>query len=215
VLGLDALISGYCKRLITSTPSVENLQNFFQLFPNIHLLILVRDGRAVVESGVRSFNWDYEQAIREWNQAAQTIIKFDQIMKETSHPYLIVRYEDLYTDTEEQLRRIFAFLGLDAEIYDFEAAKHLPVYGSSDLLQQGNKNLHWEPIQRAASFTPIGRWKDWGSSLHKRFNWIAGNSMLQLGYTLHSQSKNQNLWILWNTLLDIKWKLRQQLRRLK
>ena len=90
--GRPALPSGYCKKLITSTPSVENIHNFFKLFPNVPLLILVRDGRAVVESGVRSFNWNYEQAIREWNRSAQTIIRFDQEMKGTGHPYRIVKY---------------------------------------------------------------------------------------------------------------------------
>jgi len=42
-------------RLVSKTPSVHNIRYFFQLFPEAHLLILVRDGWAVVESTVRSF----------------------------------------------------------------------------------------------------------------------------------------------------------------
>ena len=210
-----ALPCGYCKRLITSTPSVENINNFFKLFPNAHLLILVRDGRAVVESGVRSFNWNYEQAIREWNQSAQTIISFDRAMKGTNHPYLILRYEGLYADTEQQLRRIFSFLELDASVYDFESAKNLPVFGSSDLRHHSRQNLHWDPVQRTASFNPIERWKQWGNPLLERFNWIAGDSLLELGYSLHSPSKKVIKWTIRNTLLDVKWYLSRQLRGLK
>ncbi len=65
------------KRLVTKTPSIKNLQHFSTFFSNAHLIIVVRDGRALVESGVRSFDWDYEQATRAWADAARTIIQFD------------------------------------------------------------------------------------------------------------------------------------------
>src|SRR5258708_4134927 len=43
------------RRLVTKTPGIDNLEYFFKLFPNAHLLIIIRDGRAVVESEHRSF----------------------------------------------------------------------------------------------------------------------------------------------------------------
>ncbi len=64
------------RRLVTKTPSVKNLQYFFKIFPKAHLLIIVRDGRAVVESGVKSFDWTYEQAMHKWAGAAETILNF-------------------------------------------------------------------------------------------------------------------------------------------
>ena len=41
------------RRLITKTPSVNNLGFFFKLFPRAHLLVLLRDGRSVVESSIQ------------------------------------------------------------------------------------------------------------------------------------------------------------------
>ena len=52
------------RRLVRKTPNVNNLELFFKLFPNAHLLIIIRDGRSVVESGVRSFHWNYETKMR-------------------------------------------------------------------------------------------------------------------------------------------------------
>lgn len=51
------------KRVLTKTPSIRNLGNFFKLFPHARLLILIRDGRAVVESSVKSFDEGYEANI--------------------------------------------------------------------------------------------------------------------------------------------------------
>jgi hypothetical protein len=209
--GRSALPAGHFKKLITSTPSVGNVHNFFKLFPNVPLLILVRGARAVVESGVRSFNWNYEQAIREWNWSAQTIVNFDQEMKGTGHPYLIVKHKDLYADTEQQLRKIFSFLGLSSDEYDFESAKSLPVFGSSDLRRHGKQDLHWNPVQKTAGFNPMERWRHWRNPLHERFNWIAGDIMLQLGYSLHGPSNNRVQAIIRNTLLDLKWILSRRL----
>ncbi|MBU1028973.1 sulfotransferase [Patescibacteria group bacterium] len=62
--------------LITKTPSVRGLKRFFKLFPKAKLIILVRDGRSVTESGVKSFSHSYESLMQRWVQAANTIIEF-------------------------------------------------------------------------------------------------------------------------------------------
>src|SRR6185312_10261965 len=54
------------KYLITKTPNIKNIKNFFKLFPNEKLLILVRDGRDAVESNYLPFRYSREKAIREW-----------------------------------------------------------------------------------------------------------------------------------------------------
>ena len=55
--GLSRFLSerGKGSRLITKTPRADNLDLFFRFFPDAHLLILVRDGRAITESAYRSF----------------------------------------------------------------------------------------------------------------------------------------------------------------
>ncbi len=58
------------KRLVAKTPSVYNLNNFYKFFPDAYLIIIVRDGRSVVESGRKSFGWNYEIAMKRWAEAA-------------------------------------------------------------------------------------------------------------------------------------------------
>ena len=100
------------KRLVTKSPSVdENLPLFFKLFPQAYLLIIVRDGRAVVESLVKSFDCSYEVEIRRWANAVRILLQFEEEIKNTNYKCLIVKYEDVYNQTEQELRRIFSFLG--------------------------------------------------------------------------------------------------------
>lgn len=203
------------KRLVTKTPSVHNLSYFFKLFPQAYLLILVRDGRAVVESGVKSFGWDYETAMRAWAEAARVILDFDQANKNSSLRYLIVRYEDICNNCEGELRRVLAFLDLSVKTYDFEAAVHLPIRGSSELKAQGEKTTHWHPVEKTSAFTPLQRWSHWSRSLHERFNWIAGQYLVQFGYEEKRYPANRLLWTVWNRILDSRPKARSVVRNLK
>jgi hypothetical protein len=200
-------------RIVTKTPSVRNLGYFFRLFPRAHLIVLVRDGRAVVESCVKTFGSNYETIMRHWADAAQTILCFGQATKNSGFKYLVVRYEDLCNNLEEELHRIFAFLGLDVETYDFNAAANLLVYGSSELCEHGEGVFHWKPAEKPPDFNPVQRWNHWGRALHERFNWIAGQYLAQFGYEKKQYSTNRLLWFVWNKVLDIKWRVRETVRK--
>lgn len=191
------------KRMLTKTPSVCNIKNFFKLFPKARLLILVRDGRAVVESGVKSFGWQYEDAFHEWAEAASSIIEFDRVHKASNYQYLIVRYEEVWNNLEEAVTRILNFLDLDREKYDLEKALNLPVRGSSTVRSDSGKML-WKAVEKTQSFNPLERWKNWDRAKHERFNWIAGHYMEALGYELQQYNSNQYIWAARNRALDLK-----------
>ena len=78
----------------------------FQLFPQARLLILVRDGRSVVESTVKSFGTSYELSMQRWAEAARIILEFQKNNQNKSGNFLIVRYEDLLDNLEKELIRI-------------------------------------------------------------------------------------------------------------
>ncbi len=202
------------KRFVTKTPSVNNLQHFSKIFPDAHLIIIIRDGRALVESGVKSFNWDYDQATRAWADAARTIIQFDKDSSEGECKHLITRFEDLVHDTEGELRRIFSFLALDPNKYNFWAAASLPVIGSCETRRTGGREIHWNPIEKTQDFNPVERASKWGRRMHERFNWIAGDELEQIGY-LKNASRNRLLWNLWNIVLDVKAAFTKLERRTK
>lgn len=202
------------KPLVTKTPNVRNLQNFFKLFPKARLLILIRDGRAVVESNVKSFGYDYESAMQRWAAAARTILEFDNVYKNSEFKYLIVKYEDIVDNLQNELSRVFDFLGLDATSYGFEQALALPVFGSSENFNQDGNNhgtkhnsCGWKIVEKNPEFKPKTRWKHWSQARHCRFNWIAGDYMTQLGYEPEVIEREPLLSTLQNQIADQQWRL--------
>jgi len=212
--GLTSFLDERCnsERTVTKTPSVENLEHFFEFFPEAFLVILVRDGRAVVESGIRSFGWDREWATDRWAKAADRILEFDRKHRQSGARYKIVCYEDLYVDLEGQLRSILGFAGLDADLYDFNAATQLPVRGSSAIREEG-ADVHWEPVAKSQKFDPISRFSHWTRAQHERFNWVAGHQLEQLGYSPQRASSGRAAWAAWSTMLGVGWKARRLVGR--
>jgi protein-tyrosine sulfotransferase len=202
------------KVLVTKTPSTENLDLFFRIFPDAELIILVRDGRAVVESAVRTFYRRFDRASRQWADRANAVLRFTNNDANHDRRYLLVKYEDLYSHNQEEMRRILDFLHLDQTRYDFTAAANLPVRGSSTLRQEDTQigaspargaapGIHWRPVAKSADFNPLARWSHWTRAQHERFNWIAGMPSQALGYESRLYTTNRRFWTAWNWLLDI------------
>jgi len=189
-------------RLLTKTPYISNLNNFFKLFPDAYLLILVRDGRDVVESAARSFEAWRDGMTRQWANAAEKILRFDRANRARNNRYMIIRYEDLYVNLDDELPKILEFLDLDTEVYDFDAARELPVRGSST--HRGEKDhVHWEePVAKTSDFKPICRWESWDRLMHERFNWIAGQYLTDFGYEMRSYANHRLTWGMYNRVVD-------------
>lgn len=200
------------KPLLTKTPNVLNLNDFFHLFPNARLVILVRDGRAVVESNVKSFGAKYEYATQNWTAAAKIIQDFDRDFQSRCHQYMIVRYEDILNDFQAELTKILTFLRLDVQAFNFEDALSLPIFGSSqhfDVSQQLTSKTGytgWKIVDKKKDFNPVERWQTWSDAQHARFNCIAGAEMKHLGYDL-KEIDNNTLYRLINFVADQKWRL--------
>lgn len=202
--------------LATKTPQVRNLKYFFKLFPNAKLVILIRDGRAVVESLVKSFGWSYERASQQWAEAAKTIIDFDEAYKDTEFKYLIIKYEDLLDNLEEELSKVFKYLNLDVNVYNFDVAMNLPVMGSSQFWEaeiiKGSHQSGWKRVEKTPDFQPKVRWMHWSNSRHERFNWIAGDYMVKFGYEEKCSKPNQFLGVFWHKVVDKKWQARNRIK---
>jgi len=181
VLGFLASQIDGGRRLLVKTPSVTNLEHFFHLFPAACLILLVRDGRDVTESGMRTFGWRFEAALQAWVRGARTIRNFVEAEKPADARVLIVRYRDLCYDTEAELRKLLRFLRADPTRYDWETALELPVSGSSTF-RGGAERVHWNPIPRSPAFKPVGRWQRWGAWRKQRFLWVAGQDLAHFGY---------------------------------
>lgn len=165
--------------IVTKTPLVNNLELFPNLFPDEKLIILVRDGRDLVESAVRSFNYDHNETIIKWVEATSTIKKYREVIKDDR--FLIVKYEHLHQDVENEMKRILTFLNLEIEQYNFKAAAELPVVGSS-VFKRSDGNVHWWPVAKNETFKPMERTKEWTKKDHDHFNALAEESLLYWGY---------------------------------
>lgn len=192
--------------LVTKTPSISNLHNFCSLFPDHYLIIVVRDGRSVVESGEKSFGWNREKAARRWTRAAGQIRRVLDSEPARGKNILLLRYEDMVRDEPGQLQRVFNFLQINPEEYDFQGLADLKVYGSSEITSTGG-SVHWNGLPRTRSFNPVQRYAGWQRSKHRRFNWIAGREMQALGYELAHHSSFPRTTVLINTLHDFLWHL--------
>jgi len=171
------------RRLITKNPSVAGIERVFDYFPTAQVIVLARDGRAVVESCCRTFGWDADLAARRWAAAARTALRFLAGRPADDPAVRLVRYEELFSETGKQITGLLEFLGLDVADYDLAAAERLPVRGSSVLLG-GQEAVHWEPVERTQDFDPLSRWAGWSEQQHRRFGWLAGREQVALGYGL-------------------------------
>jgi hypothetical protein len=214
--GISAFLSQRCNgpQVVTKTPRVDHIEHFFRLFPKSKLLILVRDGRAVVESGVRSFGWNREAAMHSVAEAGAKILDFKNTWRENAQNFRVVRYEDLWLETEPQVRGILRFLDLDDARYDFAQARELPVRGSSDLARNEDPEIHWDPVERSAAFDPISRFAHWSPARHFRYNHVAGAVMDKLGYERQQADSALGTRHLANLLLDAAWPVTSRLRPL-
>ena len=206
------------KMLVTKTPTLKNIGSFFKFFPRAHLIVIVRDGRSVVESGVRTFGLRYEKAIKAWNEEIQTLIQFEAMIQteKTDHKLLIVRFEDLFKHTRRELEKIFSFLDVSAKEYDFQAAKNLPVSGSSSMTDKEGKKVNWEFKIKEIHFNPLERFQSWGRAKHERFNWLVDDANFSyFGYHKKRYNTHRHFWSFWNMIMDRCWKVPIHLRSLK
>jgi len=199
-------------RVVSKTPRVDNLELFFRFFPYAPLLILVRDGRAVLESGIRSFGWNREANLHSLSSAARKIVDFRRDHDASVHRYRIVKYEDLWQQPAQEMREILNFLDLAADDYDFEKAAQLPIRGSSDLVHQDEESLHWDPVDITSDFDPLSRFEHWSPAMHYRYNRVAGKHMEALGYKRVDTGSTSLFRRLWNLGLDAAWLLKAILR---
>jgi hypothetical protein len=172
------------KTTIAKTPSVQGLESFSRFFPDERLILLVRDGRDVIESMVRTFGWSFERALHTWTVSANAIIRFrHQRAGDEGRTWMLVRYEDALNDAIAQTERICDLAGLARGQIAADDVARLPVRGSSRFATDSGA-VHWRPVTPDESFRPVAHWADWTRAAHERFTFVAGQAMRELGYAV-------------------------------
>jgi hypothetical protein len=194
------------KILVTKTPNVLNIENFFKLFPNAYLIILIRDGRDVAESNLNTWNIPIEFVAKKWAESAKLVLEFN-MKYEGNKNFMIIKYEDLILNLENEMVKVLNFLNLNSDNYDMESAKNLRVIGSSTFTGEDGK-FKYMVKNKPDDFNSIKRWSNWSNKLHQRFNWLAGEQMIKFGYKLENYQNKNFFWILYNNIMDLLLKLK-------
>lgn len=182
-------------------PGSSNLKFSGSIFPNNKVIILIRDGRDLVESSEKAYlnkrggqsfinrikrnvfhftGREFRRNVRQWNINANQIKQY--INSEAGKNCLVVKYEDLQRENEETYKKLFDFCGLSFDMTNF---KSIEVVGSSfsDQISSDIQNRTiWSPIEKNEQFKPIGRWANWSNWKIKYFQKNAGEMMAWFDY---------------------------------
>jgi hypothetical protein len=173
------------KRVLMKEPSVQHLYAFPHMFPNEHLLVLVRDGRDVVESTVRTWpQIRFSFACLRWRRAAELVMHCDREFG-GREGYWLARFEDAVSDPAGFVRGACAHFDLDEACFPFEKIPSLQVRGSSALKEKGR--VSWDPQKPKGEFKPVGRWRSWPAHRRWLFKLIAGKALVGLGYSADNE----------------------------
>jgi hypothetical protein len=142
------------KQIVLKTPTPVGIEHFESLFPGARLLLIVRDARDVIHSAMKSFDRPLADALQSWTTGADAILNFLNGPASKRH-VLLIHYETLFQNPEEELRRILAFV-----------------------------EERWNGTATARDFAPIGRWHDWPTDRLDSVNRAVASMMRELGYTL-------------------------------
>lgn len=115
-------------RLVVKEPTVENISLIFKFFPKSYIIILIRDGRDIATSSMRTnfaeppkfifsrpstyryvFHGHPLKALsRRWHEASNTIIEFTENIKKSKFEKrcIVVKFEDL-VQGERMNQRVF------------------------------------------------------------------------------------------------------------
>jgi hypothetical protein len=89
---------------------IARVDDYSRLWPNAHFVHIVRDGRDVASSHLKSVPWGYgaiEEAAKGWLE----VVGRPHTVADPER-YLQIRYEDLTADPESVLRRVTEHIGL-------------------------------------------------------------------------------------------------------
>jgi protein-tyrosine sulfotransferase len=167
---------------VSKTPTIKRICNFPLYFSTSKLIIVVRDGRSIIASGQKSFDWDFLKAVVDWKLNAQEVIDFINHNRDIA---LLVKYEELCTNPKSSMKKIMKYLEVPESEYPWDKLETLPIFGSSDLRDKSGE-LHWKPVVKDNSFNSLERFSKWPKWKHMIFNVLAQNEMEALEYSISS-----------------------------
>jgi len=169
------------KRMLIKVPDMRYLNYFNTVFPYENLLLLLRDGRDVVSSTMRTWpEKNFIDVCERWDLSAKMALKYQNIHSDHTNGYWLARYEDAVKDPRAFVTEACRHFALDVNRYPFDQMEDIRVIGSSSQKKDGK--VTWDSMDKPKNFNPQGRWKDWSEKEKSTFKKIVGDSLIKLGY---------------------------------
>ena len=137
------------------TPSTRGLAEAFRTFPETcRFLVIVRNGRDVIESSVQSFPWiNYAYALHRWRAGCEELAKAEALGSDRS---LRIHYEDLLNEPAKTVAKILQWLQWPTASFPLDQIQSIPIRGSSET-RCSEGSVSWVPSQDPLSIRPDQR----------------------------------------------------------
>lgn len=191
--------------LFIKDPHIENIENFFHVFPDAKLILLLRDGRDLVASGEKGYiaerssqsNFEkykrkinhrlgrpFIQYTRVWKKKIDEYFKFMSNLEEVYRERVYtVKYESLAEGDVDILKELLAFCELSNATAE-NMLQNTKVIGSSfsNEINKNSKGIIWQPMEKTTAFKPVKRYENWPNWKKRFFLKVAGKELKALGY---------------------------------
>lgn len=171
------------KTLLLKVPNVSYLDYFPFMFPFERCVVLMRDGRDIVQSTIATWKGrSFADTCWQWDTRARFLLRMRERYKD-SQQFYFATYEAVQSDPETFVRGVFNHFGMSLRHYPFDQISTLPVRGSSTASVGTDDKVTWAPVEKSASFKPSAKWRDtWTEQQKAEFKKIAGDSLIRWGY---------------------------------
>lgn len=167
-----------------TTQAWDVMGELLSLFPDLKIIYMVRDPRDVAVSSARK--WPHggrgqtDTVCRWWKAGLQ---KARRCRQREEHRVLLLKFEDLLTNTDKAMDELTAFLETDVSI-----PKQMTEYG-----QVWRGNSSFENREQLLDPSSVGRWKERRPWVGKEVEGKCGPLMREMGYEV-PQSVDMKTW---------------------
>ena len=172
-------------RLIAKTQSVEGLSSVRRYFPQVPIIVIVRDGPSVL-SAMKHYDRGFHELAQEWKEAAQSILEAEKNIEDSGDlPLIVLRYEQLIEDPSGLAKALAEPLGLAPDGFDHAELASLDPNAASAFRGTGNV-IHLTPAQSMSAdqckTPPLNA--NWEPAQYRRFDQLTDGLSEALGYEL-------------------------------
>jgi hypothetical protein len=187
--GVRGLDPDRIKRWIEKTPANrDHLRAIRKRFPQSKILLTLRDPRAIMAAQIalertrRTGRFSVYYVVAHWRKAARLALQ----IRDGRLDGFVVRYEDLVTQTEQTMRGVCDYLGVDFSPELLKPTKAGEPWAGNSAAQTGFTAVSPQPAYR------------WRSELNADeigwIEWHCGDLMPEFGYALQSSKRRLGPW---------------------